>query len=174
MGLRPGSFDVNFWPDDYDSPYEVVMEWERLVDKDNRIALYHSPIVDGTTREAIVFPWAGMEIKISYNPSYLEVLKFEDGAVWKYQPRGNSFARTGGFERLSYAESSLFKIEEGMSYVDDIRPLIKTLYHRYATSNANIAFPVRSVPREILPDIQDFMRDPFRFPTELLKLDRLK
>ena len=154
------------WPDDYDEPYEELEMYQKLMDKSGYYCYYKD-----TGGEAVIFPWDGVLVKIHDHPAYFEVLKIDGDHFLKYQPRGLG-KNAGTFQILAKGlKGTMYDPSRECAYTADVRRVVSDLYDK-ATFNVN-SIPRRNFPKEILPDVHDFMQDPFRFPPHLLKLDRL-
>lgn len=144
------------WPDDFDITIEVqevyMLYNERFMDKEGRMILCKGD-------RGLIFPWQGVMVKIHTSPAYFEVLEIRDGYLFKYQPRMSN-SRGGGWEKLGPSGPDPFDFWDDFSYTEDVRLHIQAMYGRVWTNNG---FSHRSFPRDILPDIQYYMRDPLAY-----------
>jgi len=171
MGLLSGNSNhinilLGLWPDDYDEPYEEAVTYQKFVDKNGYYVFYTNQGGEG-----VIFPWSDVLVKIHYRPTYFEVCKIEGDSFLKYERR--SLPNKGGeFKVVSVGlKGSIYDPSFDFGYTEDVRKIIVDSYDK-AIGELHWV-PLRNFPKEILPDIYDFMRDPFNFPPELLKLGQI-
>lgn len=115
-----------------------------LIDAEGRKVAY-SP------DKAVYFPWKELIVLLSVKPTYIEVRKYEDGSLFKYESLKRKFIHL-------WPEQEMFEKEQDYFYVEDVRPYIQGMYRLHIADKPLL---YTSIPAFMQPDVENYMRDPF-------------